>query len=199
MTKQPTENQKVVFNRVVDKVRKGTKVSISKEMRESGVYSETTSTKPDKLTKSKGWQALIKTYLGDGLLSQTHHDLLKSTTLDHMTFPLGVRTNLEKEEEYEKRKAKAIEKGEDYKHVDILSDEEIKELLASVNCTVKKIVHGEQARYVYFWSADNRARKDGLDMAYKLTGKYAPEKRLVLTANVTPKDKAKIDRVLGIK
>ncbi len=198
MSKKPTENQKVVFSRVVEKVKKGEKVSITKEMRESGVYSEATSKHPEKITESKGWQTLLEENLGDGLLSQTHHDLLKSTTLDHMTFPLGVKTNDEKEEFYKKREAEALAKGKEYQHIEILSDEDIKELLSSVNCTVRRIVHGEQARYVYFWSADNRARKDGLDMAYKLTGKYAPEKRVTIVAHIDPKKKAKIDRILGI-
>lgn len=199
MTKKPTENQKVVFRQVVDKIRKGTKVSISKEMRESGVYSESMSKKPDKLTKSKGWQTLLNTHLSDDLLSETHHDLLKSTTLDHMVFPLGVETNEQKEEFYQKREQDALKKGNTYTHVEVLSDVEIRELLLSVNCVVRKIVHGETARHVYFWCADNRARKDGLDMAYKLKGKYAPEKRATVNFNISEKDKQKIDRILGIK
>lgn len=199
MGKAPTENQKKVFSRVVEKVRKGTKVSVSKEMRESGVYSESMSKKPDKLTKSKGWQTLLNTHLSDSLLSETHNALLKSTALDHMTFPLGVDTNKEKEEFYRKREEEAIKKGEDYKHVEILSDEDIREMLAGVNCTVRRIVHGEMARHVYFWCADNRARKDGLDMAYKLKGKYAPEKHASVVVTIDAKRKARIDRILGIK
>lgn len=193
-----TENQKIVFKQVVAKVRKGQKISISKEMRESGVYSEETSKIPGKLTKSKGWKELLDSDLSDDLLSERHKELLNSTTLDSQTFPKGVKTNEEKEEIYKKKEIEAVEKGEEYKHVDILSDEDIKELLASVNCTVRKIVHGEQARYVYFWCADNRARKDALDMAYKLKGKYAPEKHVSVVAHITAEKKAKINRILGI-
>jgi hypothetical protein len=199
MVKQPTENQKKIFSQVVEKVRKGEKISISREIKESGVYADSMVAHPEKITRSKGWQYLLHTHLSDKLLSETHHDLLKSTTLDHMVFPIGVKTNDEKKNYYLKREQEAKKKGEEYKHIEILSDEDINELLLSVNCTVKKIIHGEQARHVYFWSADNRARKDGLDMAYKLKGKYAPEKQVNLNVNVTQKEKDKIDRILGIK
>lgn len=87
--RQPTENQKAVFSKVIEKVRKGTKVSVSKEMRESGLYSESMSKKPDKLTTSKGWQQLLKDHLSDESLSEVHEGLLKSTRMDHMIFPLG--------------------------------------------------------------------------------------------------------------
>lgn len=186
MLKAPTENQKKVFNRVVERVRNSTKVSISKEMRESGVYSKRTSTKPEKLTRSKGWQTLLETHLSDELLSQTHHDLLKATRLDNMVFPLGVKTEDERLKLPEDKREKVI------------SDEEIVLLLASVNCTVRKIVHGEHARHVYFWSADNKARDGALDMAYKLKGKYAPEKHQSVVAHVDATKLKKIKDILGL-
>lgn len=200
MRTQPTENQKTVFSRVVQKVRKGTKVSISKEMRDSGVYSESMSKKPDKLTKSKGWNILLETHLGDDLLAETHHGLLKSTTLDHMTFPPFNAVKAKKEVvtpvTLPSDTGDIENVGE--KFGEQLNDQEIRDLLASVNCQVRKIVHGELARHVYYWCADNRARKDGLDLAYKLKGKYAPEKRLDVVINIDAKKKAKIDRILGI-
>ncbi len=55
------------------------------------------------------------------------------------------------------------------------------------------------ARHVYFWSADNKARDGALDMAYKLKGKYAPEKHVSVVATISAEKKAKIDRILGIK
>ena len=104
--------------------------------------------------------------LSNEKLTDVHSGLLASTRLDHMTFPTGPK------------------KDEDKKDESHLSDKDIKDLLESVNCKVRKIVHGENARHVYFWSPDNRARKDGLDMAYKLKGDYAPEKRVNLNAKV---------------
>ena len=126
-------------------------------MRESG-YGKGTSKNPKKLTGSKGWEKLCKEHLGDDKLTKKHNDLLNATRIEHMTFlPLP-------------KKGKKKRKGE------VLTDEMIKELLISVNCQVRKIVHGEQARHVYFWAADNNAVKNALDMAYKIKGKYAPEK-----------------------
>lgn len=103
---------------------------------------------------------------------QKHKELLNSTRVEHMVFPLGPKTNSEKEDYLNKEREKATKKGELYGDVDFLSDEDIKELLSEVNCTVRRIVHGETARHVYFWSADNMARDKALDKVYKLKGAY---------------------------
>jgi hypothetical protein len=89
----------------------------------------------------------MEEYLPDEDLASVHKRLLNSTGIGHMVFPTAV------------------------------SDKEIKSLLATVNCIVKKIQHGDQANHVWFWAPDNKARKDGLDMAYKLKGHYAPERK----------------------
>ena len=111
-------------------------------LREAG-FARQTSLSPKKVTQTTGWQKLMAKYLPDKLLATKHHELLNSTTIEHMIFPLKV------------------------------SDEEIKELLKSVNCTVRKIQHGESGNHCWYWSADNKARKDALDMAYKLKGRYS--------------------------
>lgn len=193
MDRQPTENQKKVFRQVAENVRKGQKISVSKAMVESGVYSESYSRKPTKLTKSKGWKKLLDEFLSEQELSQKHFELLNATTLDHMVFPLGCRFISEKEE-YQQlaQKDPTKEKGE------VLADEEIVQLLRDVNCVVRRIVHGETARHVYFWSADNKARKDALDMAYKLRGNYAPEKKATVSVVVSEKERKRIDRILGL-
>lgn len=74
-----TANQKKVLEKIVKDVRKGTKVSVSRAMRESGVYSESMSKKPEKLTRSKGWKELLDEYLPEKLLTQVHKDGLKAT------------------------------------------------------------------------------------------------------------------------
>jgi len=147
-------------------------------------YAETTVHNPSNLTESDGWKKLVDEYLSDEKLSEVHAGLLASTRLDHMVFPLGPKDDGEvgiQEDDLD----------EDGIHVAVhermkLSDEDIKEMLAEVNCKVRRIVHGETARHVYFWAADNKARKEALDMAYKLKGKYAPEKRLNLNLGVEP-------------
>jgi len=117
----------------------------------------------DYLSKAK-IQNAIQEALPDEVLGHKHRELLESVTLDHMTFPLESSN-------------------------DPLTDDEIREYLKEVNCKVRRIVHGEQARHVYFWANDNRAVKDALDMAYKLKGKYAPDKHVNVNIEAEPNDK----------
>lgn len=152
-------------------------MSVGEAMRETG-YALTTSLKPSNLTKSKAWSELLDEYLPQNEILDTHKALLRASNLDHMTFPLGPKTQLEIESWHAERETAALKLKKPYIRGETISDEDITAILAEKNCTVRKIVHGEQARHVYFWSADNRARKDALDMAYKLRGTYAAEKHL---------------------
>lgn len=120
-------------------------------------YSKGTSKNPKNLTNSRAWNELLEKYLPDKDLADAHKQLLKATDLGHMVFPAATK------------------------------DEEIKKLLASVNCTAKKIQRGEQAKHVWFWMSDNKARKDALDMSYKLKGHYKPEKKEI-TGNLSLTD-----------
>ena len=113
-----TLNQKRVFEKVREKVVKGGKISVSKEMR--GIYADSTAKRPNKLTKSKGWEKLMNKYIPDELLAEKHKELL--------TVPKIIKTT---------------KRGE---YVD--SEE----------------------------SLDTNAIKAGLDMGYKLKGKYQAEK-----------------------
>ncbi|MFA6095912.1 MAG: hypothetical protein WC767_03680 [Candidatus Paceibacterota bacterium] len=148
-------------------------------IRATGLFSEKTANNPQRITESKTWNELMEIHLSDDDLSRAHKELLMSTTLDHMVFPLGPldeddpnfsgatpsSSDLSDDDEGE---------GETHDEAErtTMTDAEIIELLAGVNCQVRKIVHGKSARHVYFWSRDNRARKDALDMAYKLKKRY---------------------------
>jgi hypothetical protein len=159
--------------------------NVTAAMREAG-YSEATINTPGKLTKQKSWQQLMEKHLPDSLLTETHENLLRSTRLDHMVFPRAPLAPGEKEDtlpsvEFEPQPNGGALKRE-HKQPDPrsnLTDDDICKMLADVNCTVRKIVHSGMSRHVYFWSADNRARKDGLDLAYKLKGSFAPEKKQI--------------------
>lgn len=98
------------------------------------------------IKKSKNWDRLIEERLHDDKLSNIHSQLLTAKKLDYMLFTSEI------------------------------PDEDIYLLLESVNCTPKKIVHGVQGTHVWFWSLDNKTRKDSLDLAYKVRGKMAPER-----------------------
>jgi len=132
--------------------------NLANAIRETGLYSEEIALTPTKITNSLTWAEVVEEKLGDDLLMEKHQELLNSTRIDHLVFPLGPKKNSDKKE------------GQD-----VLSDEEIVEMLAEVNCRSRRIVHGETARHVYFWSSDNKAKKEALDMAYKLKGRYKDE------------------------
>jgi len=59
-----------------------------------------------------------------------------------------------------------------------LTDEDIENMLAEVNCKVRKIVHAETARHVYFWSADANARRGAIELAYKIKGRITNKVRV---------------------
>ena len=141
----PTKMQKDAIKKVLIEGK-----SPSKAMREVG-YSKGTAKNPKNLTKSKAWRELMRKYLPDKDLAESHKQLLNATKIEHMVFPTSVK------------------------------DKVIKELLESVNCKVRKIQHGDMANHCWFWARDNKALKDGLDLAYKLKGKYAPEKKKLIS------------------
>uniref|UniRef100_A0A6H1ZC80 Terminase n=1 Tax=viral metagenome TaxID=1070528 RepID=A0A6H1ZC80_9ZZZZ len=114
---------------------------------EAAGYTKATAKTPQKLTESKGYAEILGEHLPDKLLAKKHKELLEATEIGHMVFPQS------------------------------MSDAAIKELLATVNCTSKKIQRGDVAVHCWFWARNNKAIKDGLDLAYKIKGSYAPEKK----------------------
>ena len=96
--------------------------------------------------KSKSWQALTEDRLHEDKITNIHAKLMVAKKIDYMLFTAEIE------------------------------DPDIYELIESVECTVKKIVHGVQGTHVWFWSPDNLARDKALDKAYKVLGKYAPDK-----------------------
>lgn len=69
-----TKNQEMVAQRVAAKAIKGQKVSISQEMR--GIYSESKTKQPSRLTKSKAWPELMEKYLPEKTLTKLHEKFL---------------------------------------------------------------------------------------------------------------------------
>lgn len=145
-----------------------TRGNVSLAMRKAG-YSPKTAKNPKVLTTSKAFEALAGEFLPDTDILGKHRELLFSTRLDHMVFPLGPSDDEGDSSEEQDKFDKEI--PESLKDRTTLSDLDIIALLADVNCTVRKIVHGETARHVYFWSPDNKAREAGVELAYKLFGR----------------------------
>ncbi len=148
---KPTDRHKKAFKKMVEN---GGNKGLA--LKDAG-YSYAVIKTPQKVTESKGWNELLDQHLSDSNLAEKHKELLNSTTLDHMVFP-----QLRVDDPETKKKKKY---GEE------LTDDDIRQMLADVNCKVRKIVHGEQARHVYFWSTDNTALKNALELAYKIKGR----------------------------
>lgn len=173
---------------------------VSSAMIEAG-YSPAMAKNPQKLTGTLAWQQLMEEYLPDDEIAEKHKELLRSTRLDHQVFALGPKDEEDKKKYIEIDKAKAIKEGKEYREIEYVTDEDIRQMLEDINCKVRRIVHRETARDVYFWVADNRSRKDAIDMAYKLKGTYAPEKSIVanIQVNEVKRDKSNglFDSILG--
>lgn len=146
-------------------------------------YSPNTANTPSKLTNQKSWKELMDEYLPESLVAARHKELLNATRIEHMIVPLGPDESREDAEELPEVELEgqphggALTRRHGKKDFSKLTDDEIREMFFEVGCTVRRIVHSEQCRHVYFWSADNRARKDAVDLAYKLRGAFAPEKK----------------------
>lgn len=151
--------------------------SVSAAMREAG-YKPATAKNPKNLTESDVWKRMITQYLPDKDLLSNHKKLLNSHHMEHMVFPLGPAE--ESDDGMDEEDMPAYEKQE---HTS-LTDKEITEMLAEVNCVVRRIVHGQTMRHVYFWSPDNKARKDGLDLAYKIKGRIGQTGGVVIPVQV---------------
>jgi len=120
--------------------------NVSKGMRDAG-YSKETAKSPKKLTESRGWEELMKKYISDDDISKAHGELLRASQIDHYVFPKSEK------------------------------DEVIKKLIESIpGCKLMKVRIAQQWKRAYFWTPDNHSRKDAIDMAYKLKGKYTPQK-----------------------
>lgn len=128
-----------------------------------------------------GVKKTLAEHFDDEEVVKVHKQNLTATRLDHMVFPLGP----EGEDDLNFSGATPNQKNriEEYVERTTLTDKDIIDMLAEVNCTVRKIVHGETARHVYFWAADNMARDKALDKVYKLKGAYAPEKSVNVNLN----------------
>ncbi len=121
--------------------------------------------------------------LEDDMLLGIHKSLLHSRRLDHMVFPLGPKDDVKEPQANLSPEIKTVMEAQKELERTKLSDRDIEQLLKDAGCVLRKIVHGQTARHVYFWAPDNMARDKALDKAYKLKGTYAPEKSVNLNLN----------------
>lgn len=165
----------------------------SDAMREVG-YSETMARNPQKIFNTEyAMEVLERAGVDlDGALKQLNRKVT-SRRLDHLVFPC-----------FNEKKADESIKGDisddllddlndtdsgvfentGKKHGEQLTDDDIREMLLEVNCIVRKIIHGDTARHVYFWTDNDKAQLEAIDKIINLHGLYAPKKTEQKNTNV---------------
>lgn len=119
-------------------------------------YSESYAINPRNLKNSLGWQELTRLYLGEDRLAKLHSELLDAAVIQEYSFPADADGK-------------------------VMTDSKIKELIESVpGCKVRHIRNMKNKdgyvyeRIAFYNSPDNKNRREALDMAYKVLGKYEP-------------------------
>lgn len=108
-----------------------------------------------RIPRAEGIKGLLDMVFDPVYVANKHRQLLNASRIEHMVFPLA------------------------------MTDDEIVELLAQNNCTVKKFMHSETQTHVWYFMADNMAQDKALDKVYKLRGDYAPEEVDVKSAGLS--------------
>lgn len=172
--RKPTLNQRAVFDKVKEQVAKGGKVSVSKAMRDVG-YAPVAARHPAIITHSKVWEEMLENELSDSKAAEVHAVLLNSAKFKFQIFPDGPRNEKEKPIFIAEKLKRMRSKNAVF---DVVTDDEIKEMMAFAQCKVLKILHQykEKNRKVFFIAPDLEYMDLGLDKLYKLKGKYAKEK-----------------------
>ena len=70
-----TLNQSRVLDRIREQIQKGSKVSVTAAMR--GIYSPSTATRPEKITRLPEYQELLQELFPDDKLVKLHRELLE--------------------------------------------------------------------------------------------------------------------------
>jgi hypothetical protein len=129
-------------------------------------YSPNTAKTPRKVTDQEAWKKLMKKYLDDDKLAKKHDQLLDSVQLSELSFSQQIL------------------------------DEEIERIITDAGFNLVQIESIDTAdpkfrrKVAYYTQPNAKALKEAIDMAYKLKGKYAPEK--VETTNI----QAEEDRIM---
>lgn len=152
------ERAKKLVKKIVDltKSARGKNVRLppmGKLMREVG-YSESYSTNPaQKKNTKRTWADLMEEFLPENLVAQRHGELMNASAIESYTF------------------------SQDEKRGRELTDEEVRAVVESVpGCKLIYIKRGKYTGTVaFFQTPDMKARKEAVELTYKLRGKFAPE------------------------
>lgn len=98
------------------------------------------------ITKKKTWKQLMEHFLPDSLIAEKHHELLEAKDLSYFVFPR------------------------------MMKDDEIESRMLEAGIKLVVVRASDKGKMAFYSKADMKARKDGIDLAYKIKGKMAPEK-----------------------
>lgn len=143
-----TKNQEKVLGIVVEDVKKGRKVSVSRAMRESGVYSKEFAEQPTRLTTSKGWKELVNLRLSDDFVTKRLRKLFDQKRVEYFTFNKN------------------------------MTDEVITAAVEDAGLKVINISYSEQGKLAWYSTDDVIAVSKALDMTNKIKGVYMADKTL---------------------
>lgn len=185
--RKPTPRQVKAAQLMVENGRKAKPSSTGEVLREAG-YSAAVVDVPGKVTESPTFQALLDQFIPDNDLATVHKRLLNTRKLEHMVFPLEHQDPSDLERPYPVDELLREEEIESRRIIDNMTDGDVIDMLAEVNCVVKRIVHGDTARHVYYWAHDSKAQSTALELAYKMKGHISKgdgtDKAPVLNFNV---------------
>lgn len=108
-------------------------------------YSTSYSESPSQLTRTKSWNVLMEEHIPDSLLAEKHRELLQSKQVNRFIFSPK------------------------------LSDEEIIDIVNEAGFKVIVIRKSPMGKMAFYSVPNVRGIDRGLDMAFKLKNKYAPE------------------------
>lgn len=119
------------------------------------------------LKDTRTWDQLMEEYLPDAEIAKHHKQLLHMSRVDHFPYSRAI------------------------------PDEEIIELIREIGCEPKRIAHGDTANQIWYFAPDAIAKKNALDMAYKLKKRY--DNTITLKGKLsTASDEEIEERIAGI-
>lgn len=150
--KKPSVRHLVVFKEISGNISKeGKPKSIKQAMKDAG-YSDSYAESSTHMVRTKGFKALLDKYIPEELVTKTHLELMKSKTIAKFDFPIR------------------------------FTDEQILEVMNEFGFQLVQIITNNtgipefRSRKAYYIAPNDKARKEAIDMAYKLRGSYEPEK-----------------------
>lgn len=142
------------------KIKGGKRKSKRQIIKDAG-FSQSVADSPKKLLGTETAIQLMDIYLPDSKTYRTHGELMSAAEIQHYVFPKLIG-----------RKGKGART-----QVKQVRDDEIKKIVESVpGC---RLIYIKRDPYIgaiaFFQSPDSKSRREAVDMAYKLKGRYAPE------------------------